>query len=82
VDSSFSVRGISSPTLDDPVLLAFAFALGGLLRLKKGNHPYGCTYRTLDDRVIGRSDYMINIWAMSIFPSQVGEILDRHLGIG
>ncbi len=58
------------------------FRTGDLVRLKKGTCPCGRTFRILDGGVLGRSDDMITIRGMNIFPSQVGEILERHLVIG
>jgi len=42
----------------------------------------GRTFRMLDGGVLGRSDDMITIRGMNIFPLQVGEIVETHIGIG
>lgn len=58
------------------------FRTRDLVRLKKGQCPCGRTFRMLDGGVLGRSDEMITIRGMNIFPAQVGEIVEKHLGIG
>ena len=58
------------------------FRTGDLVRLKKGACPCGRTFKMLDGGVLGRTDDMITIRGMNIFPSQVGEIVQRHLVIG
>jgi phenylacetate-CoA ligase len=58
------------------------FRTGDLVRFKKDTCPCGRTFRSLGGGVLGRSDDMITIRAMNIFPSQVGEIVERHLLIG
>ena len=58
------------------------FRTGDLVRFKKGACQCGRTFRVLDGGVLGRSDDMITIRGMNIFPSQVGEIVEKHLKIG
>jgi len=58
------------------------FRTGDLVRLKKGVCPCGRTFKMLDGGVLGRSDDMITLRGMNIFPSQVGERVQRHLVIG
>ena len=58
------------------------FRTGDLVRFKKGTCPCGRAFRSLEGGVLGRSDDMITMRGMNIFPSQVGEIVERHLAIG
>lgn len=58
------------------------FRSGDLVRFKEGTCPCGRTFRMLDGGVLGRSDDMILIRGMNVFPSQIGEIVQRHLDIG
>jgi phenylacetate-CoA ligase len=58
------------------------FRVKDLVRFKRGTCPCGRTFRMLDGGVLGRSDEMIIIRGLNIFPSQVGEVVQRHLVIG
>jgi phenylacetate-CoA ligase len=58
------------------------FRTGDLVRFKKGACECGRAFRVLDGGVLGRSDDMITIRGMNIFPSRAGEIVERHLNIG
>jgi phenylacetate-CoA ligase len=65
---------IGSPTI--------RFHTGDLVRVKKGLCPCGRTFRMLEGGVLGRADEMITIRGLNIFPSEVGEIVERHLLLG
>ena len=58
------------------------FRTQDLVRLGPGFCRCGRTFGILDGGVLGRSDDMITIRGMNIFPAQVGEIVERHLVIG
>ena len=58
------------------------FRTGDLVRLKKSACPCGRTFRMLDGGVLGRSDDMIIIRGINIFPPKVGEIVEGHLVVG
>lgn len=58
------------------------FQTKDLVRVKKGLCPCGRTFRMLDGGVLGRADDMITIRGLNIFPSEVGEIVERHLEVG
>lgn len=58
------------------------FRTGDLAKLKTENCPCGRTYKMLDGGVLGRSDDMIIIRGLNIFPSQIAEVVQRHLMIG
>jgi phenylacetate-CoA ligase len=58
------------------------FRTNDLVRLKKGTCPCGRTFRMLDGGILGRSDNMIIIRGLNIFPSQVGEVVQGHMVIG
>ncbi|MEI9475989.1 MAG: phenylacetate--CoA ligase family protein [Deltaproteobacteria bacterium] len=68
--------------LGRPCSPAIRFRTGDLVRLLKGDCPCGRTFRMLDGGVLGRTDDMIIIRGMNIYPSQVGEIVEKHLVIG
>jgi len=61
---------------------AIRFRTRDLVRLKKDICPCGRTFKMLDGGVLGRVDEMITIRGINIFPSKVGEIVERHLVIG
>ncbi|MGD9031838.1 MAG: AMP-binding protein [Desulfobacteraceae bacterium] len=65
---------IGSPTI--------RFHTNDLVRVKKGLCPCGRTFRMLDGGVLGRADDMITIRGLNIFPSEVGQIVERHLEVG
>ncbi len=58
------------------------FHTSDLVRVKAGLCPCGRTFRMLDGGVLGREDDMVTIRGLNIFPSQVGEIVEKHLVIG
>ena len=58
------------------------FRTGDLVRLKKSACPCGRTFRMLDGGVLGRSDDMVIIRGINIFPPKVGEIVEGHLVVG
>ena len=58
------------------------FRTRDLVRLKKSACLCGRTFRMLDGGVLGRSDDMIIIRGINIFPPKVGEIVEGHLVIG
>ena len=58
------------------------FRTQDLVRLKKGTCVCGRSFRMLDGGVLGRSDDMITIRGMNIFPLQVGEMVETHIAIG
>jgi len=58
------------------------FRTGDLVRLKRSECPCGRTFRMLDGGVLGRSDDMIIIRGINIFPPKVGEIVEGHLIVG
>ena len=58
------------------------FRTRDLVRLKSDICPCGRTFRMLEGGVLGRSDDMITMRGMNIFPSQVGAIVEGHLEIG
>jgi phenylacetate-CoA ligase len=58
------------------------FRTKDLVRMKLGRCTCGRTFRMLDGGVLGRSDEMIIIRGLNIFPSQVGEVIQNHLVIG
>jgi len=68
--------------LGRPCSPSVRFRTGDLVRFKKGLCPCGRTFRMLDGGVLGRKDDMILIRGMNVFPSKIGEIVQRHLVIG
>jgi phenylacetate-CoA ligase len=58
------------------------FRTRDLVRLKKSACQCGRTFRMLDGGVLGRSDDMIIIRGINIFPPKVGEIVEGHLVVG
>lgn len=68
--------------LGRPCAPSIRFRTGDLVRFKRGACPCGRTFRMLDGGVLGRSDEMIVIRGINIFPSQVGEVVAKHLLIG
>jgi phenylacetate-CoA ligase len=58
------------------------FRTRDLVRLKKSACLCGRTFRMLDGGVLGRSDDMIIIRGINIFPPKVGEIVEGHLVVG
>ena len=68
--------------LGRPCAPSIRFRTRDLVRLKKGLCPCGRTFRMLDGGVLGRSDEMVIVRGLNIFPSQVGEVVQRHLVIG
>jgi len=68
--------------LGRPCAPTIRFRTKDLVRLKKGMCPCGRTFRMLDGGVLGRVDDMIIIRGLNIFPSKVGEVVQKHLVIG
>jgi phenylacetate-CoA ligase len=58
------------------------FRTGDLVKIKKGYCPCGRTFKMLDGGVLGRSDDMIIIRGINIFPPKVGEVVEKHLVLG
>jgi len=58
------------------------FRTRDLVRLKRSACQCGRTFRMLDGGVLGRSDDMIIIRGINIFPPKVGEIVEGHLVVG
>ena len=58
------------------------FRTRDLVRLKRSACLCGRTFRMLDGGVLGRSDDMIIIRGINIFPPKVGEIVEGHLVVG
>ncbi|MBW2066447.1 MAG: phenylacetate--CoA ligase family protein [Deltaproteobacteria bacterium] len=58
------------------------FRTRDLVRIKKGTCPCGRTFKMLDGGVLGRSDDMITIKGLNLFPSQIGELIQKHLSVG
>lgn len=58
------------------------FRTGDLVKLEKSNCMCGRTFRMLDGGVLGRRDDMIIIRGMNIFPSKIGEVVERFLVLG
>lgn len=61
---------------------AIRFRTGDLVRVGKSACPCGRTFTMLDGGVLGRSDDMIIIRGINIFPPKVGEIVEGHLVVG
>jgi len=53
-----------------------------LVRFKKSTCPCGRTFRMLDGGILGRSDDMVIIRGINIFPPRVGEVVEGHLVVG
>lgn len=68
--------------LGRPCSPSIRFRTGDLVRFKKVQCPCGRTFRMLDGGVLGRSDDMILLRGMNIFPSKIGDIVQRHIVIG
>ena len=68
--------------LGRPCAPTIRFRTKDLVRFKKGLCPCGRTFRMLDGGVLGRADDMIIIRGLNIFPSKVGEVVQKHLAIG
>ena len=58
------------------------FRTGDLVKLGKSNCPCGRTFRLLIGGVLGRRDDMIIIRGMNIFPSKIGEAVEKFLALG
>ena len=61
---------------------AIRFRTGDLVKVKREVCPCGRTFGLLEGGVLGRSDDMITIRGMNIFPAQVGALVEKHLVIG
>ena len=68
--------------LGRPCSPSIRFRTGDLVRFKKAQCPCGRTFRMLDGGVLGRSDDMILLRGMNVFPSKIGDIVQRHIVIG
>jgi len=68
--------------LGRPCCPGIRFRTGDLAKLIKSACPCGRTFRMLEGGVLGRSDDMIIIRGINLFPSQVGEIVEKHLLVG
>jgi phenylacetate-CoA ligase len=58
------------------------FRTGDLVKLRETPCACGRTFRLLEGGILGRSDEMIPLRGMNIFPSKVGEIVEGHLEVG
>jgi phenylacetate-CoA ligase len=68
--------------LGRPCAPSIRFRTKDLVKLKKEGCPCGRTFKMLDGGVLGRADDMILIRGLNIFPSQIGERIQRHLMVG
>ncbi len=61
---------------------AIRYRTGDIVRFKKGICPCGRTFRMLDGGILGRKDDMIIIRGLNVFPSMVGNIIQKYLTVG
>jgi phenylacetate-CoA ligase len=53
-----------------------------MVKFKNGQCPCGRTFRMLDGGILGRKDDMIIIRGMNVFPSMMGNIVQKYLSVG
>jgi phenylacetate-CoA ligase len=58
------------------------FRTGDMVKFKNGQCPCGRTFRMLDGGILGRKDDMIIIRGMNVFPSMMGNIVQKYLSVG
>lgn len=58
------------------------FRTGDLVKLKEASCTCGRKFKMLDGGVLGRSDDMVIIRGINIFPTKVGEVVESHLVVG
>ncbi|MBI4632798.1 MAG: phenylacetate--CoA ligase family protein [Deltaproteobacteria bacterium] len=61
---------------------AIRFRTGDIVNVKEGQCACGRTFLLLEGGVIGRSDEMITVRGMNIYPSQIGAVVAKYLGAG
>jgi phenylacetate-CoA ligase len=61
---------------------AIRFRTGDMVKFKKGQCPCGRTFRMLDGGILGRRDDMVIIRGLNVFPSMVGDIIQKYLSVG
>ena len=61
---------------------AIRFRTGDLVKLNSSTCLCGRTFRLLDGGILGRTDDMITIRGMNIFPPEIGELVEKHLLVG
>lgn len=61
---------------------AIRYRTGDIVRYKKSSCLCGRTYRMLDGGILGRKDDMVIIRGMNIFPTMVGNVVQKHLSVG
>lgn len=61
---------------------AIRFRTGDIVNAKEGQCACGRTFLLLEGGVIGRSDDMITIRGMNVFPSQIGAVAEKYLATG
>lgn len=60
---------------------AIRFRTGDMVKFKKGQCPCGRTFRMLDGGILGRKDDMIIIRGINVFPTMVGNIVQKYLSV-
>lgn len=68
--------------LGRPCSPSIRFRTRDLVKVKKGTCPCGRTFKMLDGGVLGRADDMIIIRGLNLFPSQIGELVQKRLVVG
>jgi phenylacetate-CoA ligase len=61
---------------------AIRFRTHDMVKFKKGQCACGRTFRMLDGGILGRKDDMIIIRGINVFPSMVGNIVQKYLSVG
>jgi phenylacetate-CoA ligase len=61
---------------------AIRFRTGDIVNAQEKQCACGRTFLTLEGGIIGRSDEMITIRGMNVFPSQIGTVAEKYLGTG
>ena len=61
---------------------AIRFRTHDMVKFKKGPCACGRTFRMLDGGILGRKDDMIIIRGIHVFPSMVGNIVQKYLSVG
>lgn len=59
---------------------AIRFRTGDIVKVKEEPCACGRTFLLLEGGVIGRSDEMITVRGMNIYPSQIGGVVEKYLG--